>query len=70
MFKLGGFLFSFGILSLILNYFDREFIIFLWINLWGTKAAVGIRVGMIVLGLVLMGIGYSEFEAKTGDGED
>ena len=60
MFKVGSFLFTFGIISFFLRYSGRKFIILTWINTWGPQTGKGICIGMIVLGLVFMGIGISK----------
>ena len=65
MAKLGGFLFVFGVLSFVINLFGREFILLMWIDMWGRSVGNIIRIGMIVLGLILMaltGVGSSEEE--------
>ena len=56
MYKLGGFLFVFGVLSFVINLFGREFILLMWIDMWGRPVGNVIRIAMIVVGLVLMGI--------------
>ena len=54
MSKLGGFLFVFGVLSFVINLFGREFVLLMWIDTWGRPVGNAIRVGMIVLGLILV----------------
>ena len=56
MYKLGGFLFVFGVLSFVLKFFGREFIILMWIDRWGPPVGNVIRIGMIVFGLIFMTI--------------
>lgn len=70
MFKFGAGLIAFGILSFVLRHFGREFIILMWIDYWGPKTGTAIRIGMIVLGVVLMGIGYSDSEYRSMKDED
>ena len=62
MYKLGGMMFAMGILSFGLKYFDREFILLIWVDSWGPQIGNGIRIAMIVLGFIIMGMGYSEME--------
>ena len=54
MYKLGGFLLVFGALSFVINLFDREFILLMWIDMWGRPIGNAIRIGMIVVGIILM----------------
>lgn len=62
---LGGYLLFFGIGSIIINLLGREFIILMWIDNWGTEVGWGIRVGMIVLGLLFLLIGAREESVAT-----
>ena len=52
--KLGGYMLFFGIGSIILNYFNMQFIILSWIDTWGVTVGWSIRIGLIVAGAVLM----------------
>lgn len=52
--KLGAYMLFFGIGSIVLNYFNMQFIILSWIDTWGTTVGLGIRIGLIVGGAVLM----------------
>lgn len=57
---MGGFtkfLLLFGVGSSILQLFNYDFVILMWINMWGDQIGWLIRIGMIVLGLVLWVVG-------------
>jgi len=51
--KLAGYLFFFGVGSIILHFLHREFVILSWIDQWGPNVGWGIRIGMAVIGGVL-----------------
>lgn len=51
--SLGKWLVFFGVGSIILNLLSMEFIILMWIDMWGVQTGWLIRIGMIVLGAVL-----------------
>ena len=55
--QLGGYLFFFGVGSIILYFMNMEFIILSWIDHWGASVGWGIRISMAVIGgaLWLMG---------------
>ena len=55
--KLGGYMLFFGIGSIVLNYFNMQFIILSWIDTWGETVGWGIRIGLIVAGAVLLLVG-------------
>ncbi|QDT38530.1 hypothetical protein [Stratiformator vulcanicus] len=65
MAKLGGTLLLFGIGSMILNLLGLEFILLMWVDLWGPTIGWGIRIGMAVVGLILVVVG-----AATDSGEE
>ena len=54
---LGGWLFFFGIGSIILNYLGREFVLLSWIDTWGPTVGWGIRIALAVIGAVLWLVG-------------
>ena len=47
---LGGWMFFFGIGSIILNYLGREFVLLSWIDTWGPTVGWGIRIALAVGG--------------------
>lgn len=55
--KFGGYLFFFGIGSMILHGLQREFIILAWINMWGETVGWAIRSAMVGLGALLWIVG-------------
>ena len=60
---IGGYMFFFGIGSIILNYMEREFIVLSWIDNWGTSVGWGIRIGLAVVGAGLWLYGRSQASA-------
>ncbi len=52
--QFGGFLALMGVVSIILHFFNYELRLLMWIDLWGTTVAWAIRIGLIVVGLLLM----------------
>jgi hypothetical protein len=57
--KLGGYLFFFGLGSMVLTLINMEFIILAWIDLWGPTIGWIIRIAMAVVGGALWLIGRS-----------
>lgn len=56
----GGLLILFGVGSFILNMIGMEFRLLMWIDLWGPLVGNGIRIGMVLLGALLLYIGKSQ----------
>jgi hypothetical protein len=48
--KWGGYLFFFGVGSMVLSFVNMEFIILSWVDTWGESTGWTIRVGMAVIG--------------------
>jgi hypothetical protein len=48
--KIGSFLFFFGVGSMVLSLINLEFIILMWIDLWGPTVGWAIRIAMAVIG--------------------
>ncbi len=63
--KWGGYLFFFGIGSIILSFIGMQFIILSWIDLWGPIVGWIIRIGLAVGGAALWLAGKAQ-ESKTG----
>ena len=57
--KIGGILFFFGVGSIILQFLEREFIILMWIDLWGPQVGWTIRIAMVVVGGLMWLMGQS-----------
>ena len=51
--KWGGYMFIFGIGSIILSFIGMQFIILAWIDLWGPTIGWIIRIGLVVVGAAL-----------------
>ena len=66
MFNFGLTFLAFGAGSMVLNLFDFEFIILMWIDNWGPEIGWWIRGSMIALGciLCLVGVGMEDSEAE------
>jgi hypothetical protein len=58
--NIGGYLFFFGVGSVILYFLNMEFIILSWIDNWGYTAGWAIRGAMIILGAALWLIGNKQ----------
>ena len=64
--KIGSYMAIFGVLAIVLNFFDRVPTILMWIYSWGDTAAWAIKIGLIVIGAVLFFIGKpSEEDVET-----
>lgn len=63
--SIGGYLFFFGIGSIVLGFLNMQFIILSWIDTWGETTGWAIRIGMIVVGGVLWLLGRKQQEAAT-----
>ena len=48
--KLGEYMLFFGIGSIVLNFFNMQFILLAWIDTWGESVGWAIRIGLIVVG--------------------
>jgi hypothetical protein len=60
--SIGGYLFFFGLGSIILNFLNMEFKLLMWIDNWGPTVGWSIRIGLLVLGAVLWLLGRSKQE--------
>lgn len=54
---IGTYMAMFGIGSMILHFFDREFVLLTWIDSWGTDIGWVIRFLLVIVGVVLGIIG-------------
>ncbi|PWF45497.1 hypothetical protein C7C56_017270 [Massilia glaciei] len=48
--SIGGYMFFFGVGSIILSFFNMQFMLLAWIDTWGVAAGWAIRIGLAVLG--------------------
>jgi hypothetical protein len=66
---LGGWLFFFGVGSIVLNFLDMEFRLLMWIDTWGVQTGWIIRIAMAVVGgaLWFFGRGAEEGSATSAD---
>ena len=51
--SIGGYLFFFGIGSIILDFLDMQFKLLMWIDNWGPTVGWSIRIGLTVVGAAL-----------------
>lgn len=61
---IGGYMFFFGVGSIILYFLNMEFIILSWIDTWGPTVGWAIRGALSVVGGILWLVGNSQ-EAKV-----
>jgi hypothetical protein len=59
----GGYLFFFGVGSIVLSFLNMEFIILSWIDNWGTSVGWAIRIGLAVVGGAMWLLGRQPTEA-------
>ncbi|MGH8110025.1 MAG: hypothetical protein ACREO1_15060 [Arenimonas sp.] len=58
--SIGGYLFFFGLGSIILDFIDMQFMLLMWIDNWGTNVGWSIRIGMLVIGAGLWLLGNKQ----------
>ena len=61
--SIGGYLFFFGLGSIILDFIDMQFMLLMWIDNWGTNIGWSIRIGMLVVGAGLWLLGNKQEQA-------
>jgi hypothetical protein len=64
--SVGGFLALAGVLSIVLYFIGWNLRILLWIDTWGSTMGWVIRIGITLVGVVLLVIGF--FMGKEGEG--
>lgn len=62
---IGGLLVLLGAGSFLLKYLDREFTVLSWIDNWGANVGMGIRIALIVVGIVLLFLGRKSGKAES-----
>ena len=67
--KIGSYMAIFGVLAIVLNFFDRVPTILMWIYSWGETAAWGIKIGLIIVGAILFFMGKSNSESQSEESE-
>ena len=63
--KLGGYMFFFGVGSIILDFLNMEFIILSWIDQWGATVGWSIRIGLAVVGGILWLVGRRQAQTAA-----
>jgi hypothetical protein len=61
--KIGGYLLLFGIGSFILYFLDMEFMLLMWVDMWGETIGFAIKGAIVVAGAVMF------FARKSDDDE-
>ena len=51
--KVGGYMVFFGLFAIVLNFMGRVPSILMWIYNWGETVAWGIKIALIVVGIIL-----------------
>lgn len=51
--SIGGYMFFFGVGSIVLYFLNMEFIILAWIDMWGPTVGWAIRIALSVVGGIL-----------------
>lgn len=62
----------FGVLAIVLNFFDRVPSLLMWIYSWGDTTAWVIKIGLVVVGAILFFMGSkaeSESTSNTSESE-
>lgn len=62
--SIGGYMFFFGVGSIVLYFLNMEFILLAWIDLWGETLGWAIRIGLAVVGGALWLFGHLQ-ESKV-----
>ncbi len=55
--KIGGYVALFGILAIVLPYFNLQLRLLGWIDNWGETVSWGIKIGLIIVGAALFLLG-------------
>lgn len=63
--KIGGYLFFFGVGSIVLSFMNMQFIILAWVDMWGPEVGWAIRGAMIVGGGVLWLLGKKQESSQV-----
>lgn len=65
--KLGGYIAFFGLLAIVLNFFDRVPTILQWIYEWGDTTAWAIKIGLVIIGGALYFMGGKKQDESTSE---
>jgi hypothetical protein len=63
--SIGGYLFFFGLGSIVLDFFNMQFMLLAWIDMWGPTVGWAIRIGLVLVGGVLWLLGRNKENAAT-----
>lgn len=58
--SIGGYLFFFGLGSIILDFINMQFMLLMWIDNWGPSVGWTIRIGLLVAGGALWLLGRNQ----------
>ncbi len=56
-----------GIISIVLNYMDRNLSILMWIDNWGATTGWAIRIGLVIIGAALFLLMPASEEETEGE---
>jgi hypothetical protein len=62
---IAGLLVLLGAGSFVLKYMDMEFTVISWIDKWGVNVGNGIRIAMIVVGVILFFLGRKSGKSES-----
>ncbi len=68
--SLGGYMFFFGVGSIVLLLMNRNFTILMWIDQWGEGVGWSIRIGLAVLGAGLWLLGMKQEQGGFIEAEE
>jgi hypothetical protein len=63
--SIGGYLFFFGLGSIVLDFFNMQFMLLAWIDMWGPTVGWAIRIGLVLAGGVVWLLGRNKENAAT-----
>ena len=68
--RLGGYVALFGVLAIVLPFFNLQLRLLGWIDTWGETVSWAIKIGLIVVGAAMFFMGGSSAEAQPEDTAD
>ena len=67
MTQIGILLILLGAGSFVLHEFDMEFQLLMWVDNWGLETGNMIRIGAVVVGVILAGIGLASSKSEPAE---
>jgi len=68
--KIGGYVALFGVLAIVLPFFNLQLRLLGWIDTWGETVSWGIKIGLIVVGAALFFMGGSSESSEAEEATD